>query len=316
MGRGAAWTDVECAHLSEAWLVVSQDPIIGMDQTCLMFYTKVFELFKTKKPASATDKQYDARGVKATRSKWEAISADVQKFRVARRELRAFRPTGTNEDQNLSMTIARHLNKAGCITYDAKNLPHEDWVHHLAFKVLKDLPKFRDDIDETSSPSTMPSEPATPNTETTNENATGDENDERNRSEGESARIPSRSPAIKRKHESNGFVGRKKAKSEMVRNRQNEAAIRNAASIAASMKRRTDLLEEQNALIAFSASECITEEDEKDRDEFMKLTRRMHLKRLRESLSATEEPPPPPTPAAQPLDADDAPPVPNNEAAP
>ena len=115
MGRGAAWTDVECAHLAQAWSVVSQDPIIGIDQTCLTFYRKVFDLFKAKRPANASDKQYESRGVKATRAKWESISADLQKFRAARRELRAFQPTGTNEDQNLSMTIARHLNKMGCI---------------------------------------------------------------------------------------------------------------------------------------------------------------------------------------------------------
>lgn len=51
------------------------------------------------------------------------------------------------------------------------------------------------------------------------------------------------------------------------------------------MKRRTDLLEEQNGLQAFAASECDTEQDKQDRAEFLKLTRKAHLQRPRASIS-------------------------------
>lgn len=122
MGRGATWTDVESAHLPESWIVVSQNPIIGTDQTCITFYTKLFELFRTRNPSTATDKQYEERGIKATRTNWESCVADLKKFRAARREIRMFRPNGTNEDQKLRMTIARHLKKMGCIIYEAKKL--------------------------------------------------------------------------------------------------------------------------------------------------------------------------------------------------
>lgn len=294
MGRGAAWTDIECAHLAEAWLIISQDPVVGTDQSCFMFYKKVFDLFKSRKPPTATEKQYDARGVKASRAKWEAISADVQKFRAARRELRLFNPTGTNEQQNLSMTIARHLNKMGCITYQAKNFPHEEWVHHLAFNVVKNLPKFRDDVDENSSThNSSMSEEATANgmESPQSEETDGVVNNDLSESERDVENVSTQSPSPSKKREKvvPEFSGRKKAKNEMVRNRQNEAAIRNAASIAASMKRRTELLEEQNALIAFSASECLTQQARDERDEFMNLTRRIHLKRLRESFAAAEQ---------------------------
>lgn len=144
MGRGATWSDVECGHLARAWLTVSQDPLLGMEQTSATFFKKLFELFCTIKPANASEKGYDSRGLKASRSKFEAILADIQKFQIVRRELWSFNPTGTNTDHNLSMAIARHLGKVKNITYEAKDFPQSEWMHHLAFKELRELPNLND----------------------------------------------------------------------------------------------------------------------------------------------------------------------------
>lgn len=81
-----------------------------------------------------------------------------------------------------------------------------------------------------------------------------------------------------------GFEDRKKAKMNQVRQRYNDIALRNSSTIAGSMKRRTELMEEENASQAFSSENCETEEDRLDRAEFLRLTRKDHLKRLRESL--------------------------------
>lgn len=43
-------------------------------------------------------------------------------------------------------------------------------------------------------------------------------------------------------------------------------------------------MEEQNDLHAFDINECYTKEDKQDREEFMHLTGKAHLKRLRDSL--------------------------------
>lgn len=79
-------------------------------------------------------------------------------------------------------------------------------------------------------------------------------------------------------------IGRKKAKYVHNKNRQNEQALRNGAAIAASMQRWTDLLAEQNALATFSLDNCETDEDRKERSEFLRLFRRSHLKRIRDSM--------------------------------
>lgn len=73
-----------------------------------------------------------------------------------------------------------------------------------------------------------------------------------------------------------------------MRLRSNEVALRNGASIAESLKRNTELLAEKNALQAFSRAECVTEEDKKERQELMRLVRQSHLKRMRETLSDTQ----------------------------
>lgn len=71
--------------------------------------------------------------------------------------------------------------------------------------------------------------------------------------------------------------GRKRAKADIVKVRQNQVALRNGAIISASMKRLTVLMEEQNAIQAFMVSECTSEEDKRDR-EYMRLVRKAHFK--------------------------------------
>lgn len=273
MGRGAAWGDVEAGHLAKAWVTVSQDPIFGIEQTSQRFYQKMYDLFISFKPNVACGKSYNARGIKAARSKFESIAADVQKFKISTREVRAFQPTGTNENQNLSMAIARHIGKTETVTYETKDLSRDEWPNHLAYIELKMLPKFRDDIDE-SERSRSVTEEAQP------------ADVEENASEScENREPPSPSSARKRNQEvRGGFEGRKKAKMNQARKRYNEIALRNSSTIAASMKRRTELMEEANALQVFSPQNCESEQDRADRAEFLRLTRKAHLKRLRESL--------------------------------
>lgn len=61
-------------------------------------------------------------------------------------------------------------------------------------------------------------------------------------------------------------------------------AAQNASSIAESIEARTNLLDERNALLAFAKGECETAENQQYRAEFMRLTRKAHLERLRSRL--------------------------------
>lgn len=288
MGRGAAWTARECAELSRAWLHATEDPIDGIDQTAASFWNKVFETFSAVSPSDATDKQYRARGLRASRAKMEQISADLQKFRKSLRRVRLFQPTGVDENQKLSMAIAKHLGKRESITYDAKDYPHERWINHLAYKVLQKVPKFSDvdDCEGTPTSTDFENEPPeenlvaalTPTSTTT--------------SSQENVITPAapKTPT-KRSFELSDTIGRKRAKYDKLKERHNEIALRNSASIALAMKERNNLIAEQNAIQAFEPESCVSEEDKNDRIEFMRLIRKAHLKRTREALTPTVETP-------------------------
>lgn len=148
MGRGATWGDLETGHLAKAWTIVSQDPIFGIEQTSMTFYGKIYEIFISFKPPRACNKSYDAQGCKAARCKLENMFAGIQKFKISKREVRVFNPTGTTEEENLSMEIGRHIRKYSTITYEAKDTPHESWPHHLAYRELRLLPNFSDEMEE------------------------------------------------------------------------------------------------------------------------------------------------------------------------
>lgn len=142
MGRGAVGGDVECGHLARAWKSVSQGPVYIIEHTSPTFFKKMFELLTSMSTSNSGEKEYLCRGLKASRLKFETISADVQKFKISLRAIRAFQPTGTMEGQNLSMVIALHTVKKATITYEAKDLYHSTWNKHIAYEELKALPNY------------------------------------------------------------------------------------------------------------------------------------------------------------------------------
>ena len=95
-----------------------------------------------------------------------------------------------------------------------------------------------------------------------------------------------------------GHYGRKRAKKELYNQKFDQITLHNARVMAESMRRRVELMEEKNAMHAFSVGQFNTEEEKRDRDEFFRLTRIDHLRRLRErnsdetgTSSATTVPP-------------------------
>lgn len=83
MGRGVAWTDADCAHLAQAWSNATKDPVVRIEQTSARFWKKVYELFCSLCTDEASDKQYNGRKMKAAQSKFENISAEISKFKIA-----------------------------------------------------------------------------------------------------------------------------------------------------------------------------------------------------------------------------------------
>lgn len=75
------------------------------------------------------------------------IAADVQKFRTARRQMLACKRSGRNAEQNVSRAFARNLDKMSTTTFKVKDFSHDDEVRHLAYKELRLVPNFNDELE-------------------------------------------------------------------------------------------------------------------------------------------------------------------------
>lgn len=93
-------------------------------------------------PSAVSEKTYSARTAKAVRSKFDKLSAYVQKFRTSLRLVRACNPTGVTEDDILTMALAVHVGKRSTMSYDTRTVPLTIWKNHLTFNSLCRYPKY------------------------------------------------------------------------------------------------------------------------------------------------------------------------------
>ena len=314
MGRGLAWTAEEAGDLARAWIAATEDPVLGIDQTSTHFNQGMYSSFCSFAPDGACAKQYSGRGARPSRAKWDSISADCQKFRSALRFIRMCEPSGVTEDNIFSMAVAKHLGKRSTMSYDARDYPYERCNNHLAFKVLRRVPKFQDQNDSEPIDSSNGDGRGTVTSVFASVDATGNAADNRGSNGGEAGLIenekdstdvspnavtPSGSGTVTEgRAMSGGHYSRKRAKKELYNQKFDQITLQNARVMAKSMRRRVELMEEKNAMHAFSVGQFNTEEEKRDRDEFFRLTRIDHLRRLRErnsdetgTSSATTVPP-------------------------
>lgn len=143
MGRGPAWSNTELDDLAKAFVRTIQDPIVGTDQISGEFYIKLYEEFRSLAPPNADPKPCKYREVRPTRARWESAMKDISAFRSVVSQVRALRLTGNHtDDKLLSMCIEKHLKKRETVSQDAKEYPHNRWTLHLAYKILRTVPKF------------------------------------------------------------------------------------------------------------------------------------------------------------------------------
>lgn len=81
-----------------------------------------------------------------------------------------------------------------------------------------------------------------------------------------------------------GMIGRKKARHDKLKQRRKNLAFKNGSSTADSMKKRAEVMEDQNSIQAFLIKECLTEDDEKDRNEFNRLIIKKRLMNINKSV--------------------------------
>lgn len=250
MGRSAGCSEPELDRLARSWIFATEDPI-GIDLTAGRFMGTMFDKFKSFAPDIGNVKQYGARSPKSMKEKWDEASADCQKSRAALR----LNPSGVSEDQIISMAIAKLLCKRDSMPYEAKDYPHANWSNHLAFKVVRSHPKFADIY-------TVPSLPVGNSSQgvVSSEVLEQEDGGQSDAEEVGSVSILSvsqhggdigRDVGLARRP-----IGRKRAKRHRSEDRARDTALQNAENIAKSLRRRTELLEEKNAMLVYSRDEC------------------------------------------------------------
>lgn len=293
MGRGCAWTDVELGKFARAWLYTSEDAVTGVDKTVARFRETIFEKFKSLARPDANDRTYAARSARSVRAKFDEVAADIQKFRDALRLIRSSNPTGVTEGEIFSMEIYKHLGKRKVMSYDARSFPHSIWRNHLDFKAVRTHPKFSEDgsmyggelndIDRVGPPligddCVTPSSPQSDNPEPASAAQVVEPPSQTSSTNGSVGCTASKRP-----------LGRKSELRLRANDKFREKAARSAEQIAESLQRRSELLEEKNALSVYSTEEWETPEDRADRAEFLRLLRKSHMKSLRERLTEGDE---------------------------
>lgn len=247
MGRGKAWDLEENETLARAWIAASEDPIAGADQKAKVFFNTLHRRFieKGPPPSKVLNGKYGFRSAESCRKHVADLSADVQKFNTALRKLRACGPTGVNEDQVLSMAVAIHMEVTNSMDYEHKDYVKENWLSFNAWKVWSRHPKWATAKPALSTTHSSAEAEATP-TLTSPEQLRGaleeGSHDPCGVTRGGSAA----------KAEERFGLGTRSAK--LIR--QEELRTQAVRSMAESAKRKSDALEERNAIAVFSLPEA------------------------------------------------------------
>ena len=237
MGRGKSWDTAENEALARAWLVSSEDPVVGVNQTSKIFMDTLRRRFIERGPTKeeVPAGRFGNRTAASIKQNFSDVSADVQKFGVALMRVRASNPTGVGEEGVLFMAVAIQTGRTNVMEYDYKDLYKDEWMYYRAWTVLRNHPKWAPVDSNTHAAST----------------AVGEAIEEPTVSAPEAQHIHSddTTPHKRTQRFGLGTRGAKMAKQEEIRT----MAVH---SLAHSAKRKIESLEERNAIPVFSRPEA------------------------------------------------------------
>lgn len=133
--RGKNWSSVEDEALCMAWLDVSQDPIISVDQKADTFYERVFASFSTVCKEKRLLIDPDTRGPTSLKARWSIILRSVNKFCGFYAQVRSRNQSGT--------TLSDQLTEA-LVLYKEDQKTNFQLMH--AYRILESAPKWKEFI--------------------------------------------------------------------------------------------------------------------------------------------------------------------------
>lgn len=267
MGRGKSWDGVENQLLAQAWIAASEDVFLGADQKGRRFWSTLHSRFCDfcPPPSASSEGRFEMRSLLSCKSHFSELSRDCQKFQKALRLVNISNPTGCTEENILSMAVAVHLQKTTRMDYEFKTFCKETWSYFRAWQVLHTSPKW-----ETSSTQDSNVHNEAPTSEEPN-NAPRLDSQERNEQEDNREDTASLMLTDSRSQTPERFSFGTKAAKLM---RQESLRTRAVQSMAESAKRKSDALEERNAIAVFSRKEA---EGLPETEQYFSALRKIHL---------------------------------------
>lgn len=129
--RGKNWNQFEDEALCMAWLDVSQDPIISVDQKADTFYERIFTSFSTVCKEKNLPVDVDTRGPTSLKARWTTIQRCVNKFCGFYAQVRSRNQSGANLSDQLTQAM---------VLYKADQKTNFQLMH--AYKILESAPKM------------------------------------------------------------------------------------------------------------------------------------------------------------------------------
>ena len=87
-------------HLCRVYLDVSQNPILGINQTSDHFWSRIKNEYNSNLLESVTE----ARGKRSLQSRWQTIKTAVSKLRECVRQVENLNPSGASEQDIVSIS--------------------------------------------------------------------------------------------------------------------------------------------------------------------------------------------------------------------
>ena len=154
MGKGKAWAQEECVHLSEAFIAVSEDHgsarIAGTNQTVADFHQRLIEAFRSKKPEDTGEGTCDERTDTAVVNQWkDNIKAQCRKFNKCMNIVHSAKPTGVSQQEKLNMAAAIMCGETRSMQCTCRECDMGNWKFHGCWKLLRAHRGFQPPTDPT-----------------------------------------------------------------------------------------------------------------------------------------------------------------------
>lgn len=263
VARGRSFSTAEDEAMTNAWVRVSEDAIVGSDQKGETFFKAIADLYATLKPAYCQH-----RTTESVKKRVKKLLQECLMFGTHVAKINRAQPSGTNSDDVVHLATALYNKLEISSVTDSSGPPFK---FLSCWTILKEHPKF--DV------LSQPPEKRNTDESATQESARNDETNSDAAIEAAAGFEPYSRP-----------VGRKRAKQLDARSELDRKNLKVAEATLKAQQERNELIRTHQEMLLFTST---SDASDPVASEYMKIMRKRALERLKTSISQSETPEPP-----------------------